>query len=370
MPSHKENFIFAFIAAGIMVFSCNFPYRPEQFILPEWPESPYKFPGVAAIDSFFNTHNVKIAYTLLENGARIIYYVNFNDAVPTPVKLKKPAGMENIDADSPLISPEGSFVAYYLITGNTMFGAYFQKLDPDAQPICVESNGTEPHWWKDSAGQVYIIYSDHYMVENLTLGIGNTYRQKVSLGGTGTLVGTADTIAPYPMNGGLSKDGRYLCTGYKHAAFYDIFTKTLIPINGDKQVCNPSINPDNSPSDWMMFLNLGGVQTLNNPHGFPVTGTLNDHTFLFIVDAGNAVQDYIPITIMGSGYNAWQCPEWSNNPQFAAAMALPNDLLPTGDGVIIKGIGNQGGQKETLIFTQGNGKLNTQRSTPYVWVGN
>ena len=356
-----------------LVLSCGFPYDPEPFVLPEWPVSPYKFPSSDTIASFFNTHNVKIVYTLLENGTRVVYYVDFNDAAPAQKKLIKPSGRENIDADSPLLSPDGTFAAYYLIAGNTMYGAYFQKLDPSAQPVLVASTGTEPHWWTDSTGQVYVIYSNQYLVDNLVSGAGLTFRRKVSLNGSGSLEGAVDTIAPYPMNGGLSKDGRYLCTGYRHAAFYDIPNDTLVPINGNNQVCNPSIDPDSVSPDRMTFLNFGGIQTLNNPFlgnaDFP-SSNLSEHAFLFIVDVGNTVQDYVPVSIMGSNYHAFQCPEWSNNPGFAAAMALPDDASPTGDGVIIKGIGNRSAQKSVLIFTQGSGKLNTQRSTPYVWIGN
>ena len=365
--------MFGAFGVAAIISSCHFPYQPKPFVLPEWPVSPYVFPSSAAIDSFFNTTNVKIAYALADNVFRTVYFIDFNAATPAPVKLIKPAGMENIDADSPLISPDGTFVTYYLITGNTTYGAYIQKLDPDAQPVLVASNGTEPHWWKDSANQVYVIYSDQYMVENLVTGVGHTFRQKFSPNGNGSLLGAVDTIAPYPMNGGLSKDGRYLCTGYKHAAFYDISTQTLVPINGDNQVCNPSTDPDSSLPYRMMFLNIGGIQSLNNPFlgnaDFP-SNNLSQHAYLFIVDPSNTVQDYVPITIMGNSYHAWQCPEWSNNPNFAAAMALADEFATTGDGVIIKGMENRMAQKKILVFTQGSGKLNTQRATPYVWIGN
>lgn len=366
------------VVAAVMtavIVACQFPYKPEQFVLPEWPVSPYKFPSVSAIDSFFNTHNVIIAFTLYENDTRVIYYVNFNDAVPAQVKLKKPAGMENIWADSPLISPDGSFVAFYLIAGNTEYGAYIQKLDPNAQPVLVASNGTEPHWWQDQ-DTTFLIYSDKYMVDDISAlprNSGHTFRRKVSLSGANPVFGPIDTIAPYPMNGGLSKDGRYLCTGYKRAAFYDIANDTLIPVNGNNQACNPSIDPDPANPSWMMFLNIEGVQSLTNPFlgnaDFP-SSHLGEHAFLLIADAGNTVRDYVPITVMGNSYHAWQCPEWSNNPQFAAAMALADDASSKGDGVIIKGMGTTVSPKEILVFTQGTGKLNTQRSTPYVWVGN
>ncbi len=363
-------------AAGIVAFfiSCHFPYQPEPFVLPE---IPYKFPSSTEISGFFGTSNVKIAYTLNDNGVRTVYYVDLSDTAPSPKKLRKPAGKENINSDSPLISPDGSFVVYCLLMGNTAYGAYMQKLDPDAPPVLIAANGTQPHWWTDIAGRVFIIYSDQFFASNLVTGIHATYKQQVSCAANGSLTGAAEVIAPYPMNGGVSKDGRYLCTGYAVAAFYDIPSLTLVNIDIGVQVCNPSIDPDTMHPDWMMFLNFAGKQNLNNPYehnaDFPADaqGNLGMHTVLLIVDAGNTVKDYVPISIMKdkNGAAIWQCPEWSNNPNFAAALTLANDNATSGDGVIIKNIGNPTAAKETLIFTRGNGKLNSN-STPCVWIGN
>jgi len=52
--------------------------------------------------------------------------------------------MENIDADSPLISPMVPLSSYYLIAGNTEYGAYIQKLDPMRQPVLIDSNAPSP----------------------------------------------------------------------------------------------------------------------------------------------------------------------------------------------------------------------------------
>lgn len=362
-------------AAGVavVIVSCQFPYDPEPFVLPE---QPYKFPSRTDIKNFFDTTNVKIAYTLKVSGARTVYYVDFNDSAPSPKKLKKPSGQENLNADSPLLSPDGSFVAYYLTNNLSIYGAYIQRLDVSADPVLVASYGTEPHWWwdEDSSGQMFIVFSDQMMVSNLTTGIGKTFRQQVSLTGNGSLVGAAEEIAPYPMNGGLSSNGQYLCTGYAVAAFYDVTAGSPpIIINSGFQVCNPSINPDIANCGRMMFLNFGGVQNMTNPFAdsadYPADGggSIPQHEVLFIVDVSNTVIDFVPLSIMGNSYLEWQDPEWSNNPLYAAALALIDDTQA--DGVIIKNIGTRTSAKQKLIFTRGSGKLNTT-STPYVWIGN
>jgi hypothetical protein len=183
------------------------------------------------------------------------------------------------------------------------------------------------------------------------------------------------------MNGGISKDGRYLSTGYTEAAFYDLVSNQLTPINGPIggyiQVCNPSMDPDTLSIPRMMFLNFSGPQDLNNPlqdsSDFPAnpagSNYLPLHAVVFIVDINNTVKDFVPISIMGSGYGAWQCPEWSNKPNFAAALAKADENTNTADGVIIKNLGDHSIKKEKLVFTTGTGKLNSN-STPYVWIGN
>jgi hypothetical protein len=110
--------------------SCNFPYEPKQFVLPQ---PNFIFPTRSEIQNFIgnDSPNVKIAYTL-KSSVRDVYYIDYhdyNDSAFYPRKLKKPSGKENLHADSPLISPDGSFVAYYLTAGATVNGAYIQRLD-------------------------------------------------------------------------------------------------------------------------------------------------------------------------------------------------------------------------------------------------
>jgi hypothetical protein len=368
----KTQLCVAAVLAAVLL-SCNFPYKPEQFVLPE---QQYKFPSSGEIQTFFGTTNVKLAYTLKESGARTVYFVDFNDSAPSPKKLKKPVGKENLLADSPLLSPDGSFVAYYMTNGASVFGAYLQRLDTSASPVLIASYGTEPHWWKDAYGTMYVIFSDQILVTNLATGIGKTYRQRVSLSGNGSLLGAVEEISPYPMNGGLSQDGRYLCTGYTKAAFYDVIAgSSPIAINSGVQVCNPSIDPDSAHPDRMMFLNFGGVQNLTNPFvndsDFPADGGGNvpQHAVLLIVDISNTVVDFVPVSLMGGGYRVWQDPEWSNKPEFAAALALINENSTESDGVFIKNIGVRTISKQRLTFTRGKGKMNAT-STPDVWIGN
>jgi len=157
-------------------------------------------------------------------------------------EAEKPAGKENFHADSPLISPDGSFVAYYLTAGATVNGAYIQRLDTASSPVLIDANGTEPHWWQDNTGGIYIIYSNVIFTQlgGLNQGVGQTFKRKVDLTGDGAIAEAFPPIATYPMNGGLSPDGNYLCTGYANAAFYSLSDASLIPIN---QITKPVTHP-------------------------------------------------------------------------------------------------------------------------------
>jgi hypothetical protein len=367
------------IAAIVASLLCSC-YKPTPFVLPQ---QRYLFPLTSDIATFLGKSptytNFKIAFALTNNGSSNIYYVDFNDSAPTPKVLIKPAAGVNYDADKPMISPDGTFVTYGLLQGNNVYGAYIQKLDTTADTVLVAANGTRPHWYKDSAGLLYIIYSTAFFIQTTTMpspGFEVTYKQQVSLAGSGSLVGSAVQIAPYPMIGGLSSDGNYLCSGYEAGCFYYLPTATLIPINQGVQICNPSIDPDPDTTNRMMFLNFNSVQALTNPFAddsaYPANsqGVLPMHSVLFIVDVSNTVINFIPISIMANygTYSAWQCPQWSNNPNFAAALAASNDESTSWDLVLIKNVSYR--RKEIpLKMTVGSGKMNTE-STPCLWIGN
>jgi hypothetical protein len=124
----------------------------------------------------------------------------------------------------------------------------------------------------------------------------------------------------------------------------------------------------------MMFLNFGGKQNMDNPFigntDFP-DSSVAEHTVLYIVDYTNTVRDYVTLGQLNaaySGYAEWQDPEWSNDPRFAAALALVVIDGAQADGIIVKNVGDPAAKKAFLKFTLGKGKLDLT-STPYIWIG-
>ncbi|MBD3315419.1 MAG: hypothetical protein GF344_06500 [Chitinivibrionales bacterium] len=338
---------------GALVWSCYSPTEyasPERELKPQWASK-------QEIEGFVGTSEVKFTYTLKTtvNGSNSpwVYFVDFAQDAPKAVRLKKPAGMDNIFADSPLISPDGSYVTYFLRSGNTPRGAYVQELSPDAEPVLVDENGGEPHWWKDSVGNVYIVYCDELLVENIAEGQGKTYRRPVTLGGSNPTIGSAVELANVAMTGGLSRDGKFLCTGYYDAAFYDLESNNLIKINEGVQVCNPAISTDPNNPHEMLFLNFQGPQKLN---GF--TQSIEQHAAIIFADVNNAATNSV---MSGDfGYSEWQDPDWSNHPNFIAALGMIS--TSTADGVIVDL------EEKNLLKLNRNGNILDNTSTPSLWV--
>jgi len=360
----KKWFYFAgcLLAAAILLrCDSDWPYKPTQFITPV-----YVPPALANVTSFVGTSNAKIAFTLDIQGGRWIYFADYSaSSAPLPQKLKKPAGKERgYHTDSPLLSPDGKWVTYFFFQiGSGLYQAYVQRLDTTSEPVLIASPASDPHWWVDSLGGWYIVYSNKggFITGDIeAIQGGLTLRQKVDSTNPTLTIDNPDTLAPYPFTGGLSKDGKYLCTGYERAYFYDVAAKSLTAINPGKQTCNPSITPDTIITDQLMFLNIQGVQQMtNSPFG---DTSIAQHRVIFIVDKSNTVIKYFDHKrVFSSPKQQWQDPEWSSNPDFLATTIQNADNSWSGYLIKIS-------TGDTLRF---NGQVPMdETSTPYLWLGN
>ncbi len=190
------------------------------------------------VAQFFGTSNVKIVYALIKNGLTL-YILDYNDSVPKPVQLAKPAGKESWDCESPLISPEGNWVTYNCAPGVTTNSAFMQRLKTGSTPVLISDDAYEPHWWIDPVDpnqSYYIVFVtltgikviDHDYTNpsvEATASAGTTRKRKLkgSAGDVPAHMGlkveessAVETITNLPFKGGLSPDGVYLCTGYSY----------------------------------------------------------------------------------------------------------------------------------------------------------
>jgi hypothetical protein len=324
----RFRYLNGLIAALVLMSFCdyNLPYRPEQFIPPQL-SVPLTSRDMIRDFLRLSTYDFKFAFT--RKADRSIYVVDFSrietgrggeSASPKVFRFKTEG-----TPDSPLFSSDGEWITYFVRLSATSQKPYIRKIGDNSASIEIASQGTDPHFWRDSAGGLYVIYSNKYQVSlnelpNLT-GYA-TFRQRIDPD-DGAKIASAEVLVSRPFNGGLSKEGRYLCTGYSDGALYDLADSTLYRINyeeasGGMQICNPSISPDSAHSDWMLFLPFAGTQKLDFSEMPSSPGMIKTHEYMFIVDKENKVrwQRTFP-----AGYFQWQDLEWTNDFNFVIALA-------------------------------------------------
>lgn len=196
-------------------------------------------PDSAAADStvegFFGTNQVRLVYV---NKKDEIVFVNYaNGGTKSAKTLKKPSGVDGWMMDSPMISPDGNFVVYNMINSSmTGWKSYIQELSENSKPIEIEkssgmiSEPVQPRWfayaerlfvmWTEfPQGSQFVNKNDLTEVSVQDGSAGRTAMREVSLvaGAPSDLAfawaGDMIEIAPIPMIGGRSPDGRFVATG-------------------------------------------------------------------------------------------------------------------------------------------------------------
>ena len=148
--------------------------------------------------------------------------------------------------DSPLISPDGHFVVYNLFSdAMTEWRSFVQILSDKSRPIEIErqsgmiSNPVQPHWFKYGSrlfvewaefpqGEPFVNTNDLAEASVQDGSAGRTAMREVSVSPDApmdlafTWVGDVIEIAPVPMIGGRSPDGRYLATGTNKAYLLEL----------------------------------------------------------------------------------------------------------------------------------------------------
>jgi hypothetical protein len=184
----------------------------------------------AKIRSFFGTDSVKLVWAD-DNG---IQYIDYSaGASVQSLDVPDSAGF---GYDSPLISPDGEWVAYNFVQGVDPCIAVVQKLSAGSTPVYVDTdvNTCEPHWWKpDTSQSYYLVYNtgvdkkapyDSHWKKILLNEYGITVARRIgnSLPASATVTreqffsGDEVTLLGFPFIGGINKGG-YVCTGYQYS---------------------------------------------------------------------------------------------------------------------------------------------------------
>ena len=363
----------------LLSLSCtNWPYKPNEFFPPKLPPAPNAFVSKDSLYAFTGTgtRDVKFAYTLTPTGgSKTIYFADFNDSIVLPKELKKPVDKLGWDANCPIISPDGKLITYYLASGTTQVAVYCQPLDTNAAPTtAIGDPGSEPHFFKDSQGNLFITYNDAtgtQLSNDTTLTGYHTYKQKIDPV-TGQKIGTNAILADFPFYGGMSVDGNYICTGYSTAYIYNLLTHKFFAINAPNQTCNPSMTPDSIVTGRMMFLNFGGHEKLNNlpPED---TGKVGEHQIIFIADTNNNYTNGFNLAISLPSYfsndGEWQCPKWTNVPDFFCALATNGIDISKQGGLLYNCYLISTSSKKMLMLNKPALLQFESSSKPYVYIG-
>jgi hypothetical protein len=357
------------LCAFIMLLSCGYelPYRPQQFKAPRL-SVPLTSRDMVRDFLRLDHYHFKLAFT--RKADQSIYVVDFSQVETTDTTVIPKIFRLKTDGmpDSPLLSPDGTLVTFFIRISASQQKAYIWKIDDGSVPIEIASQGTDPHFWQDSTGRLFVVYSDKFQVNKNELAAITgfaTYLQEIDTE-SGRLVGTRKVLLDKPFNGGMSKNGKYLCTGYSDGAMYDLDNSTLYRVNytgsNSIQICNPSISSDTVHQDRMLFLNFAGIQGLDYAHGVDPLGSIGEHEYLIIADASNQVQWYVK---QPSEHYEWQDPEWSNNGNFIAALAkISNNLKDlTYDCYLIRT------PDKALLKVTGSAFKMDESATPSFWIG-
>lgn len=211
----------------------------SEFATPHlWVEADAEHDTTAAddtVEGFFGTDQVRLVYV---NKKDEIVFVDYaNGGTKGAKTLKKPSGVDGWMMDSPMISPDGNFVVYNMINSSmTGWKSYIQELSENSKPIEIEkssgmiSEPVQPRWfayaerlfvmWTEfPQGSQFVNKNDLTEVSVQDGSAGRTAMREVSLvaGAPSDLAfawtGDVVEIAPIPMIGGRSPDGRFVATG-------------------------------------------------------------------------------------------------------------------------------------------------------------
>lgn len=202
----------------------------------------------STIKGFFGTNDVLLTYVDKNQNIVVVDYRASENGKPKTFKLKKPSNRKNWKIDSPLINPDYPvFVVYNMVENSTTWEAYIQYISENSEPIKIPrtkdmmSEPAQPHWYSDEnlndwasstfAWASYVVWSE-FPSGSQMLNKNDLTKSSVQNGSVGRTVmrkfwaplsTNADIkanwgddnieLAPVPMTGGMTPDGKFLATG-------------------------------------------------------------------------------------------------------------------------------------------------------------
>ena len=194
------------------------------------------------VEGFFGTSDVRLVYVDSKNE---IVFVDFaKGGLKKKTVLKKSEEMKDWKVDSPMISPDGNFIVFNVLDGG--WKSFIQKLSGDSYPVKIErtsdmiGEAMQPHWftygerlfvtWTEFPDGIQELVNKNDLSDPSVQdgSAGRTAMREIVLDGDAPMdlslrwVGSVSQIAPLPMIGGRSKDGKYLATGVNYGFMLEL----------------------------------------------------------------------------------------------------------------------------------------------------
>jgi hypothetical protein len=318
----------------------------------------------AQVEAFCGTSNVKLVFVARSN----LYTVDFSGPEPVFTEI----GM-NDSIIEPSISPDGQWILYakgpaYDMSGYWHSAAYLIRfgLSPGV-PQQVKANNAYVPRFVPNAPEMTVLYCDTNGLYHYDMG-GQTRKMACP---DGVPSGVEETVWDSGCAvGGISWDNTHLASAFPDAIIADLRVTTrpgLINYHhlaGPStfwhwmQASNPSITTSRRVNNVMMCVDFGvGASDTLNTLGYYVNGVNDNHMWrmhevIFIKRADSTIvhsytqpgpRDLLNIqdtctTTAGITHTivretAWDDPEWSNHPYFAAANLMVRRRWCTGQPV-------------------------------------
>jgi hypothetical protein len=291
----------------------------------------------------------KLAFIDLTGDTGILCYVDFSEEDAPKIRRIAAAG----DARVPVISPDGSWIAYASGPGaeagspvTARSSVYLVRMDENAVPMLLaKDSACEPRFTQQAGdGKLALVYST--LAPNLGWeGFGSTLKLTLDVSGAVPVKITVETLAVGgSYTGGLSSDGRYVFGGGGHVARLDLRTPGAQPetlSHNLVQSCNASASSSRIFTDALMYLNFPQD---SDPH---IDGGKPWGDWQAILIGGGSPRKLLKAFIAPREFGhdpetsppslsgvKWHHNEWSNHPYFAAAALNADRYFPDGNGFV------------------------------------
>lgn len=287
--------------------------------------------------------NLRLAFLRKEVGTLhkfVMHYVDLaemtNDTMPDHV-FADSRGPETsgFGAFGPSWSPDGNMLAYEIGFENLTLPIsriYIQPLH-DRRLEGPINPATNPRWWSDGK-DTFLTWCTSGNQSGWLDTSASTFSQKFS--GV-ALTGMVEKLAKGSYNGGLSRNGRYLASGYPYGVILDKATKVQQYMHvypghpkakdgsstDSLQVCNASISQDSLHPARMLFLDFG-VTAEPTYANMVIPKIYAQHRMIMIgeygSDAPGRIVDFIDTPPSELALNkTWDDPEWTNQGDYVVA---------------------------------------------------